>query len=112
MKQRTSNPFINPYNFIPLSKKRADADNTEQDTYSGKIHYVLLTRTPLFIPNTSNDNIYGSTEEKHKTYDFFTYKDLSNAESGKVSDLPPVIPGSEIRVSRQKHVVAFLRFFL
>ena len=97
MKQRTSNPFINPYNFIPLSKKRADADNTEQDTYSGKIHYVLLTRTPLFIPNTSNDNIYGSTEEKHKTYDFFTYKDLSNAESGKVSDLPPVIPGSEIR---------------
>ena len=97
MKQRTSNPFINPYNFIPLSKKRADADNTEQGTYSGKIHYVLLTKTPLFIPNTSNDNIYGSKVEKHKTYDFFTYKDLSNAKTGKVSDLPPVIPGSEIR---------------
>ena len=103
--------FINPYNFIPLSAKSEDRDmpressGQEKDSlFTGKIHYSVETVTPLFIPNTSNDKIFGvnanheEEKEYHKSYDFFSYNDLSNCASGV--DQPyytPVIPGSEMR---------------
>lgn len=106
--------FVNPYNFFPL-KKGLEERNRERDDVSvdntihdkkltGKIVYTIKTRTPLFIPNTSNDRYFGITAEKedadnyHSSYDFFSYTDLSGAK-GKI-DQPfhlPVIPGSEIR---------------
>lgn len=89
--------FVNPYNFIPLeAEKSVAAADCDEKKYSGVIEYSLLTKTPLFIPNTSNDNAFGSTVEDHKTYDFFSYNDLSG-KNVKGQCFEPVIPGSEIR---------------
>lgn len=95
--------FINPYNFIPLGNGSKQAEKTKNNSnLSGVISYSLLTKTPLFIPNTSNDDAFDMEKKvkDHKSYDFFSYKDLSSMK-GKGSiknELPlPVIPGSEMR---------------
>ena len=85
--------FINPYNFIPLKgnperKNRRKAD--DQKKFTGVIEYSVLSKTRLFIPNTSNSKVFPvkismddvdgnddnekkskikEIEEKHKTYD-------------------------------------------
>ncbi len=95
--------FINPYNFIPL--QAGVAKDSQDDKYlSGVIEYRLMTRTPLFVPNTSNDhaikqNLYREDGKFHKSYEFFAYEDLSETNKAKTEDelLPPVIPASEIR---------------
>jgi len=89
--------FVNPYNFIPLSSGRAAAP-AEEKGYTGVIRYSVLTKTPLFIPNTSNSDAFGMQQETadHKSYDFFTYTDLSS-QTGTARDAMPVIPGSEMR---------------
>lgn len=103
--------FINPFNFIPLGKKCIRNEEKSNNFYSGVINYSLLTKTPLFIPNTSNDHAIlmeeydnASTENKesgkyHKSYEFFSYEDLSELKRTKMpNDLQlPIIPGSEIR---------------
>lgn len=88
--------FVNPYNFISLPNKKAHA-YTDQDKHYGVIHYSITTKTPLFIPNSSNDNAFACKEADHKSYDFFSYTDLSNEKnvSGKYQE--PVVPGSEMR---------------
>lgn len=95
--------FINPYNFIPLGNGSKQAKKTKNNSnLSGVISYSLLTKTPLFIPNTSNDDAFDMEKKvkDHKSYDFFSYKDLSSMKGkGSVkNELPlPVIPGSEMR---------------
>lgn len=91
--------FVNPFNFMPLPKK-VERGNDVSGRYTGVINYSLLTKTPLIIPNTSNDRTF---EEKnataeHKSYDFYSYTNLSNV-TRSISDAPdrPIIPGSEIR---------------
>ncbi len=93
-----SEKFINPYNFIPISKEAPRRGKVERGCYSGVINYSLLTKTPLFIPNTSNDDAFRMGVADHKSYDFFSYNDLSS-ENASVEDsyYEPVIPGSEIR---------------
>lgn len=88
--------FVNPYNFISLPEKKAYA-YTDKDKHYGVIHYSITTKTPLFIPNSSNDNAFACKETDHKSYDFFSYTDLSNEKnvSGKYHE--PVVPGSEMR---------------
>lgn len=111
--------FINPYNFIPLSKEKTEK-KLEGELYTGVIEYSLLTRTPLFVPNTSNEKTFansdiikykkvdepdmGAKREKekkykddHKSYDFFSYTDLSSFTDGVPTQPIPVIPGSEVR---------------
>lgn len=94
--------FVNPYNFIPLGKKRFAADGKKGE-YTGVIEYTLYTKTPLFIPNTSNPNAFNIRTEngdsgEHKSYDFFSYTDLSDQERDyRDAYFMPVIPGSEIR---------------
>lgn len=91
--------FVNPYNFIPLGQKIASVEEDERN-YTGVIEYSLKTITPLFIPNTSNDNAFRmqGKYEDHKSYDFFSYKDLSGVSGSIEAELPyPVIPGSEMR---------------
>ena len=104
-------PFVNPYNFMPLSaspKERNDAriplKNEGETLFTGKIHYSVETVTPLFIPNTSNDKLFGVTAkhqdqtEYHKSYDFFSYNDLSKCNTGVEQPYyAPIIPGSEMR---------------
>lgn len=92
--------FINPYNFIPLTmqKKLADPENRN---LTGVIEYSVLTKTPLFVPNTSNDHAFFPELMDHKSYDFFSYKNLMEGEEKKRGYRhiyqKPIIPGSEIR---------------
>lgn len=92
--------FVNPYNFIPLEKKTQSAESGSQENFTGVIKYSLRTVTPLFIPNTSSEDAFkmqGKCKE-HKSYDFFSYKDLSVLKASAENELPcPVIPGSEMR---------------
>lgn len=88
--------FINPYNFVPLvGEKHAVAEEKQnEELQSGVITYSLLTKTPLFIPDTSDVKVFQIDEEEHKSYEFFSY-----GESGVdgENEVKPVIPGSEIR---------------
>lgn len=100
--------FINPYNFIPLSEEKAEK-KVEGELYTGVIEYSLLTKTPLFIPNSSNDKVFANAvtykedalekkyREDHKSYDFFSYTDLSSLVDTVPEAPVPVIPGSEMR---------------
>jgi CRISPR-associated protein (TIGR03986 family) len=92
--------FVNPYNFMPLSEDK-DIQKSGDKKLSGAIEYEILTKTPLFIPNTSNDHVFYAEDEKtdHKSYDFFSYNDLSNQKASTDAPAPetPVIPGSEFR---------------
>ena len=73
--------FVNPYNFIPIEEEAPSREkNEEKGTYTGVIHYSLCTKTPLFIPNTSNDDAFQIRVKDHKSYDFFSYQDLSSSQ--------------------------------
>lgn len=92
--------FVNPYNFIPAAREKSKED--KQEGYSGVITYSVLTKTPLFIPNTSNDKIFCAEGEaaEHRSYDFYSYNNLEGKTFGdgkKIPSYAPVIPGSEIR---------------
>lgn len=89
--------FINPYNFIQFPPKKAKA-YTDTDRHTGVIEYCITTKTPLFIPNSSSETAFSESEEPdHKSYDFFSYTDLTDAESREGLYQIPVIPGSEMR---------------
>lgn len=88
-----NNKFLNVYNFIPLTEvKRGKRDNL--DKHTGYIEYQITTKTPLFIPNTS-DSDYFKRDNEHKSYDFFSYYDLKTETEHKPYE--PVIPGSQVR---------------
>lgn len=89
-----SNQFLNVYNFIPLPKKKAKKYEA-CDRHTGYIEYQITTKTPLFIPNTSNEDYFNIGVKDHKSYDFFSYTNLANDKSGKCHQ--PVIPGSQMR---------------
>lgn len=109
--------FVNPYNFIPLHTAKTAAPAVEETgTLSGVIEYSLLTKTPLFIPNTSSDRAFNerlkencnnnqealdaliAKQNYHKSYEFFSYENLGNTTGRKGDeDIKPVIPGSSIR---------------
>ena len=90
--------FVNPYNFIKLPQNKAKA-YTDADRHYGVIHYTITTKTPLFIPNSSNDEVFeeSKTTKDHKSYDFYSYTDLSESKRLNPDFHEPVIPGSEIR---------------
>lgn len=88
--------FVNPYGFIPLPKKKAVAYE-DTDRHTGVIQYTITTKTPLFIPNTSNDDAFQTGVEGHKSYDFFSYNDLKEKKDYSDQYFEPVIPGSELR---------------
>ncbi|GFI50663.1 hypothetical protein IMSAGC020_01872 [Lachnospiraceae bacterium] len=85
--------FLNVYNFIPFQEKKSEKYKDE-DRHTGVIRYNITTKTPLFIPNTSNADAYD--KEEHKSYDFFSYTELEGKTKYK-QVYEPVIPGSELR---------------
>lgn len=87
--------FVNPYNFIPLGNGKAKQSRSGGE-YTGVIEYSVLTKTPLFIPNTSTDQAFPAENPEHKSYDFFSCEDL-NGTNGDRPCPRPVIPGSEMR---------------
>ena len=95
------NRFVNPYNFIPFPEKKASAYK-DGDKHYGVIRYSITTKTPLFIPNSSNDTIFSNPSQKdHKSYDFYSYTDLSNHTSKETHYYEPVVPGSEMRINQE-----------
>ena len=50
--------FINPYNFVPLADKAPSKAEPGEGDYTGYIEYDVYSKTPLFIPNTSNEDAY------------------------------------------------------
>jgi len=108
MKGVSAVQFVNPYNFVPLSGKKPNRRAYQEgcsagsrDTYQGVIAYTLETRSPLFIPNTSNSEIFSikGADPGHKSYEFFSYDSLTGEkhERSQPCKTVPVIPGSEIR---------------
>lgn len=96
--------FINPYNFVSLPNKIKRSDYIPGNL-TGHITVSLKTMTPLFIPNTTNDDYFRMGVENHKSFDFYSYTDLK----GKTFNgecYSPVIPGSELRgVLRMIHEI-------
>ena len=104
--------FVNPYNFVTLEtpndeqkKQKRDIPISEklsgEKLYTGILKCTLRTKTPLFIPNTTNDYTFsesdselGSQENLSKSYDFFSYNDQKKENT---RDITPIIPGSSIR---------------
>lgn len=86
--------FINVYNFIPFSAKKAPK-YIDMDCHTGVVKFEIQTMTPLFIPNTSNAEVYGKDSED-RAFDFFSYANLKD-ETDFSKKYAPVIPGSEIR---------------
>ena len=59
--------FLNVYNFIPFPEKKEEC-YVDEDRHVGVIQYQIITETPLFIPNTSNEKFFRTEgePEKHK----------------------------------------------
>lgn len=102
-----SDTFVNPYIFFSLknektvknhSDERKDMNAFYQGRHTGYLEVSLVTKTPLFIPNTSNDRYIKSDVPEHKSYDFYSYHNLTEPIDGSnIPSYEPVIPGSELR---------------
>ena len=71
--------FVNPYNFVPLTKK-VDRQQEKIGAKTGKIACTLLVKGKLALPD--HENPCGELKNK---YDFYSINDR------------PIIPGSELR---------------
>ena len=99
----TDKTFVNPYHFVPLEDSCTRKINYEEylnqaDLKTGWIECELTTLTPVFIPNTTNNDFFKErvpAENKIiKSYDFYSYADNNNTnECTKTA----IIPGSSIR---------------
>jgi CRISPR/Cas system CSM-associated protein Csm3 (group 7 of RAMP superfamily) len=91
----TGERFINPYNFVSIDETvlRSAAKAGE---LSGTIRCELETLAPIFVPNTTRDDTFGTTCQ-HNSYDFFSYEDLSQRNDYQQNPARPIIPGSSIR---------------
>ena len=97
-----SETFVNPYNFIRIRDHECKREEFEKGNLTGVIECLLITKTPTIIPNTSNNNALKEVFIKDgknvaKTYNFFSYDDLSQKNMDSIAYYEPVIPGSEIR---------------
>jgi CRISPR-associated protein (TIGR03986 family) len=90
--------FVNPYHFVPLGD-RCDKNHSysaikaEDGLLTGWIECGLETKSPIFVPNATNDDVFG---EKVKSYDFCSRDNISKCTNPPAPKYP-VIPGSELR---------------
>lgn len=100
--------FINPYHFVNLPSEKKVYEEKDEQRFTGKIRVRIETKSPLFIPNTSCDDVFKKKtdpnpkkrekkQEKHKSYDFFSYNNLDSDVNYQNQYFEPVLPGSEIR---------------
>jgi len=99
------NTFVNPYNFVSIP------DNVQVDTkkqierisdasLTGYIDCTLDTLSPIFIPNTTNNDVLMKRDKKGrliKSYDFNSYEDLYGQSRDDTHASRPIIPGSALR---------------
>jgi len=108
--------FTNPYNFVSLGDKCNKLADRNKGKLSGVLSCTITTKTPLFIPNTTNEHAFPKIDENivreynennperkladkddPKSFDFFSYEDISNQDRAEKYDIRPIIPGSSIR---------------
>ncbi|MBB5325135.1 CRISPR-associated protein (TIGR03986 family) [Anoxybacillus tepidamans] len=93
--------FVNPYNFISLGAKcnRINWYEMEDRSLTGVIECTLDTKTPIFIPNSTNMNAFqhkNYVKEEARTLEFYSYNTIvENSLTSQMFD--PVIPASELR---------------
>ncbi|MDR1194704.1 MAG: TIGR03986 family CRISPR-associated RAMP protein [Peptococcaceae bacterium] len=90
----TQERFINPYNFVSINDA-VRRGPVERGALSGAIACELETLSPLFIPNTTRDKVFGDTYAH--SYDFFSYADLRRVKDPGSHYARPIIPGSSLR---------------
>ena len=91
----TDDKYINPYNFVSIDED-VERGRVEYGHLRGSIVCELETLTPLFIPNTSRQQTFGNTRYS-RSYDFFSYEDLSHVPNPHTNFPRPIIPGSSIK---------------
>lgn len=112
--------FVNPYNFVSLGEACDKSPfispfEQQEKTYTGYFMCELITKTPLFIPNTSNNKALHKAEERNNdnlsdssSFEFFSYTNLKGQPVQNQPNYEPIIPGSEIRGAvRSVHEAAF-----
>jgi|LSQX01.1.fsa_nt_gb hypothetical protein len=105
--------FINPYHFISIDQKvfrQPVRSWTQNASLTGYIDCDLLTLSPIFIPNTSNDSAFPDEARDIglKSYDFFSYRNLAYMADCRNVYSRPIIPGSSVRgVVRSAYEAAF-----
>ncbi len=90
--------FINPYAFVrfkPVSNRKTLNDLANEKTYTGCFEYTIELKTPLIIPNTSNNN-FRNENNLSNSYGIYSYEDLTDKKNQDIK-YQPVISGSEIR---------------
>jgi len=89
--------FVNPYNFVSLGcrccRKKLEECIPYKSLKTGWLECTLYTKTPIFIPNTTNENAFNV---QGKAFDFFSYEDISH-QNRNDKYAKPVIPGSSLR---------------
>lgn len=83
----TTNPFLNPYNFVPTTatSQSVDAQAHHDTVHTGYLDCRLIARTPLAIPDVQNSKKSLAYGKEHDVYPFMSV-------NGK-----RMIPGSSIR---------------
>lgn len=112
--------FVNPYNFVSLGEACDKSPfispfEQQEKTNTGYFICELVTKTPLFIPNTSNNKALHKAEElindklsDSSSFEFFSYTNLKGKTMQNSPNYEPIIPGSEIRGAvRSVHEAAF-----
>lgn len=104
--KKSEEKFVNPYNFVELDDKCAKGldykmDKKDNDAITGWLECRLELKSPIFIPNSTNNNYFKKlipANTEPKSYEFFSYADLSKEEGDKNNPpAKPVIPGSELK---------------
>ena len=107
--EESNERFVNPYNFINIDenciRKSLKSYEDDNNLITGYIECEIIPRTPIVIPNTSNNDAFkmSTSGSERKTFDFYSYDDLSDKnnlnEKGSRNGVysKPIIPGSEIR---------------
>lgn len=117
---KEGNRFVNPYNFVSLGEACEKSPyispfEQQEKTNTGYFICELVTKTPLFIPNTSNNKALHKAEERNNdslsdssSFEFFSYTNLKGQPVQNQPNYEPIIPGSEIRGAvRSVHEAAF-----
>lgn len=109
MPRENDEVFVNPYIFLPLEDRCQKVHSVKElkkseDLKSGWIECKLLTKSAIFIPNTSYDQTFtfpdyiidDNAKDYFKSYDFYSYQEI---DENTINPKPPkpIIPGSELR---------------
>jgi len=103
---KSKESFVNPYIFVPLEKNCSrnydfNSIKANKELLTGWIKCTLLTKSPIFVPNTSNEDRFKLKTEKGeiiRSLEFYSNEDLKDAHD--VNPPPPKhpeIPSSELR---------------